>query len=121
MAIGLIFPVSVPLVPIPAMAVEGGGAGCPWLQDVMVELPGRTLTLGQNAFKNSEEPTTILGHQLYPNLDLLTLRIVSPDGQEWDVALTRLSSGKHCSAFYAGKPVRVIESEHIYGGTIAVR
>ncbi|WP_207461137.1 hypothetical protein [Azospirillum sp. SYSU D00513] len=108
------------LTAAPSLAAEGGG-GCPWMQEISVDLGGKTLTFGQDALKGSGEPANIDGYQLYPMLDQLKLRIVSPRGREWEVALTSLKAGKRCSAFYAGKPFLVSEDQHIYGGTVVTR
>ncbi|MGA1859977.1 hypothetical protein VH569_28670 [Azospirillum sp. 11R-A] len=82
--------------------------GCPWAQDVTLEINGKTLTLKQDAFTTtSSEPLEIEQFKVFPLIDQLKLRIIGPKGREWEAALTRLVSGKRCSAFYAGKPVLV--------------
>ncbi|BAI72379.1 hypothetical protein AZL_017410 [Azospirillum sp. B510] len=89
-----------------AQANEGAKSnGCPWSQDVTLEINGKTLTLKQDDFKtNSPEPLEIEQFKVFPLVDQLKLRIIGPKGREWEAALTRLVSGKRCSAFYAGKP-----------------
>lgn len=91
----------------PAQANEGAKPnGCPWAQDVTLEINGKTLTLKQEVFTvTTPEPVEIEQFKLYPLVDQLKLRIVGPKGREWEAALTRLVSGKRCSAFYVGKPV----------------
>lgn len=90
----------------PAQANEGAKPnGCPWAQDVTLEINGKTLTLKQDVFTvTTSEPVEIDQFKIYPLVDQLKLRIVGPKGREWEAALTRLVSGKRCSAFYAGKP-----------------
>ncbi|PWC39717.1 hypothetical protein [Azospirillum sp. TSO35-2] len=90
----------------PAAANEGAKSnGCPWAQDVTLEINGKTLTLNQSVFTTAgSEPVEIDQFKVYPLVDQLKLRIVGPKGREWEAALTRLVSGKRCSAFYAGKP-----------------
>ncbi|WP_376959501.1 hypothetical protein ABNQ39_06115 [Azospirillum sp. A26] len=92
-----------------AQANEGAKPnGCPWSQDVTLEINGKTLTLKQDAFTTtSAEPLEIEQFKVFPLIDQLKLRIIGPKGREWEAALTRLVSGKRCSAFYAGKPVLV--------------
>ncbi|WP_448207340.1 hypothetical protein [Azospirillum sp. sgz302134] len=96
----------------PAEASEkgGGGGGCPWAQDVTLEIGNKTLKLGQDAF-TSTEPLSIDGFQIYPLVNQLKLRILGPKGQEWEAALTRLQGGKRCNAFYVGKAFQVSDSE----------
>ncbi|WP_042695501.1 hypothetical protein [Azospirillum sp. B506] len=92
-----------------AQANEGAKSnGCPWSQDVTLEINGKTLTLKQEVFTTtSAEPVEIEQFKVFPLIDQLKLRIIGPKGREWEAALTRLVSGKRCSAFYAGKPVLV--------------
>lgn len=92
-----------------AQANEGAKSnGCPWAQDVTLEINGKTLTLKQDVFTStSAEPIEIETFKVVPLVDQLKLRIIGPRGREWEAALTRLVSGKRCSAFYAGKPVLV--------------
>ncbi|PWC58520.1 hypothetical protein TSH7_23680 [Azospirillum sp. TSH7] len=92
-----------------AQANEGAKSnGCPWAQDVTLEINGKTLTLKQDVFTTtSAEPIEIESFKVVPLVDQLKLRIIGPKGREWEAALTRLVSGKRCSAFYAGKPVLV--------------
>ncbi|PWC83818.1 hypothetical protein TSH100_19860 [Azospirillum sp. TSH100] len=89
-----------------AQANEGAKSnGCPWAQDVTLEINGKTLTLKQDVFTTtSAEPIEIETFKVVPLVDQLKLRIIGPKGREWEAALTRLVSGKRCSAFYAGKP-----------------
>lgn len=100
---------------VPASASEGakgGGNSCPWSQDVSLEIDGKTLTLNQSVFTtNSAEPTVVDGFQLYPLVDQLKLRVVGPRGREWEASLTRLVSGKRCSAFYVGKAYAVTHTD----------
>ncbi|MBP2298677.1 hypothetical protein [Azospirillum picis] len=93
----------------PVLANEGAKSnGCPWAQDVTLEINGKTLTLAQAVFTTtSADPVEIDRYKIYPLIDQLKLRIVGPKGREWEAALTRLVGGKRCSAFYAGKPVLV--------------
>lgn len=97
-----------------AQANEGAKSnGCPWAQDVTLEINGKTLTLKQDVFTTtSAEPIEIEAFKVVPLVDQLKLRIIGPKGREWEAALTRLVSGKRCSAFYAGKPVLVSNVTH---------
>ncbi|CAO3429661.1 hypothetical protein [Azospirillum doebereinerae] len=97
----------------PALANEGAKpSGCPWAQDVSLEINGKTLTLNQTVFAApSSEPVVIEPYQIYPLVDQLKLRIVGPKGREWEASLTRLVSGKRCSAFYVGKAFMVSDVE----------
>lgn len=97
-----------------------GGGGCPWAQDVTLEIAGKTLTLGQDTFTANGEPVTIEGFQIFPLLNQLKLRILGPKGQEWEAGLTRLSGGKRCNAFYVGKPYQISESDDEDDGKSAV-
>lgn len=93
----------VGLAPCPALA-EGG---CPWQQDVTVDLGGKkTLTLPQAVFDPKSEQQSVDGYELLPNVNQLLLRIAGPYGDIWEAALTRLA-GKRCVAYYVGKPVLV--------------
>jgi len=96
-----------------ALANEGAKSnGCPWAQDVSLEVNGKTLTLNQTMFAApSSEPVVIEPYRIYPLLDQLKLRIVGPKGREWEASLTRLVSGKRCSAFYVGKAFLVSDLE----------
>ncbi|MCG5243747.1 hypothetical protein [Azospirillum doebereinerae] len=100
-------------VAAPALANEGAKSnGCPWAQDVSLEINGKTLTLNQAVFAApSSEPVVIEPYQIYPLVDQLKLRIVGPKGREWEASLTRLVSGKRCSAFYVGKAFMVSDVE----------
>ncbi|CAO3423712.1 hypothetical protein [Azospirillum endophyticum] len=93
----------------PAQANEGAkSSGCPWSQDITLDINGKTLTLKQEVFTTtSSEPVEVEQFKVFPLVDQLKLRIIGPKGREWEAALTRLVSGKRCSAFYAGKPVLV--------------
>lgn len=99
----------------PSLASEGakaGGNGCPWAQDVSLEINGKSITLNQSVFTaTTAEPTVIDGYQFYPHVDQLKLRIVGPRGREWEASLTRLVGGKRCSAFYVGKAYAVSDSD----------
>ncbi|MBK1836311.1 hypothetical protein JHL17_02690 [Azospirillum sp. YIM B02556] len=92
-----------------AQANEGAKSnGCPWSQDITLEINGKTLTLKQDVFTTTgTEPVEVEQFKVFPLVDQLKLRIIGPKGREWEAALTRLVSGKRCSAFYAGKPVLV--------------
>ncbi len=106
--------VAVPmLVSVPALANEGAkSSGCPWAQDVSLDVNGTTLTMNQAMFTaNSSEPVVIDTYRIYPLVDQLKLRIVGPKGREWEASLTRLVSGKRCSAFYVGKAFMVSDIE----------
>ena len=96
----------------PAIANEGAKPnGCPWAQDITLEINGKTLTLKQEAFTTvTSEPIEIDQFKVFPLVDQLKLRIIGPKGREWEAALTRLVSGKRCSAFYAGKPALVSDT-----------
>lgn len=96
----------------PATASEGAKPnGCPWAQDITLEINGKTLTLKQDAFTTvTSEPIEIDQFKVFPLVDQLKLRIIGPKGREWEAALTRLVSGKRCSAFYAGKPALVSDT-----------
>ncbi|MFP5517707.1 MAG: hypothetical protein ACLGJC_32100 [Alphaproteobacteria bacterium] len=96
----------------PAIASEGAKPnGCPWAQDITLEINGKTLTLKQEAFTAmTSEPIEIDQFRVFPLVDQLKLRIIGPKGREWEAALTRLVSGKRCSAFYAGKPALVSDT-----------
>lgn len=101
------------LATAPALANEGAKSnGCPWAQDVSLEVNGKTLTLNQSMFTTvSSEPVVIEPYKIYPMVDQLKLRIVGPKGREWEASLTRLVSGKRCSAFYVGKAFVVSDAE----------
>ncbi|MBP2230681.1 hypothetical protein J2847_003986 [Azospirillum agricola] len=104
----------VPFTDSTALANEGAkpGGGCPWAQDVSLEVNGKTLTLNQAVFATAgAEPVVIEPYQIYPMVDQLKLRIVGPKGREWEASLTRLVSGKRCSAFYVGKAFLVSDVE----------
>lgn len=106
----------------PAAANEKpAGGGCPWAQDVKLDLNGKTLTLNQDAFSTKGEPLDLEGYQIYPLLDQLKLRILGPRGQEWEAGLTRLSGGKRCQAFYVGKPFQVSDETGDRNSLILVR
>ena len=115
------------LVPVvltvqPAAANEKpAGNGCPWAQDVKLDLNGKTLTLNQEAFSPKGEPLDLEGYQIFPLLDQLKLRILGPRGQEWEAGLTRLSGGKRCQAFYVGKPFQVSDETGDQNSLILVR
>lgn len=96
----------------PAKANEGAKPnGCPWAQDITLEINGKTLTLKQESFTAvTSEPIEIDQFKVFPLVDQLKLRIIGPKGREWEAALTRLVSGKRCSAFYAGKPALVSDT-----------
>ncbi|AWU93760.1 hypothetical protein [Azospirillum ramasamyi] len=96
----------------PATASEGAKPnGCPWAQDITLEINGKTLTLKQDAFTAAtSEPIEIDQFKVFPLVDQLKLRIIGPKGREWEAALTRLVSGKRCSAFYVGKPTLVSDT-----------
>lgn len=100
---------------LPASASEGakgGGNSCPWSQDVSLDIDGKTITLNQAVFTaTGAEPTVIDGYQFYPLVDQLKLRVVGPRGREWEASLTRLVSGKRCSAFYVGKAYAVTHTD----------
>ncbi|MDQ2105589.1 hypothetical protein [Azospirillum isscasi] len=103
---------------------KGGGAGgngCPWAQDVKLDLNGKTLTLNQEAFSAKGEPLDVEGYQIFPLLDQLKLRILGPRGQEWEAGLTRLVGGKRCQAFYVGKPFQVSDETGDRNSLILVR
>ncbi len=106
----LMLPLSVGTAP--AIAAEGAKPnGCPWAQDITLEINGKTLTLKQEAFTVvTSEPIEIDQFKVFPLIDQLKLRIIGPKGREWEAALTRLVSGKRCSAFYAGKPALVSDT-----------
>lgn len=87
----------------------GGGSGCPWQQDLSLEVGPVTLTVPQSVFDPKSLQTEIRGYTLYPNIDRLSLRILTPSGDTWEAALTRLG-GKRCTAFYVGKAVLVAEA-----------
>lgn len=101
------------LVAVPAFANEGAKSnGCPWAQDVSLEVNGKTMTLNQAMFAApAGEPIVMDPYQIYPLVDQLKLRIVGPKGREWEASLTRLVSGKRCSAFYVGKAFMVSDIE----------
>lgn len=106
--------IAVPfLAAAPALANEGAKSnGCPWAQDVSLEINGHSLTLNQAMFTvNTSEPVVMESYKIYPLVDQLKLRIVGPKGREWEASLTRLVSGKRCSAFYVGKAFLVSDIE----------
>ncbi|PNQ96049.1 hypothetical protein C1S70_25820 [Azospirillum argentinense] len=110
------------LTAAPAAANEKpAGGGCPWAQDVKLDLNGKTLTLNQEAFSAKGEPLDLEGYQIFPLLDQLKLRILGPRGQEWEAGLTRLSGGKRCQAFYVGKPFQVSDETGDRNSLILVR
>lgn len=107
-----LIPAVLAISPASASEKGGGGGGCPWIQDVKLDVGGKTLTVGQGFFTGSGEPLEQDGYHVYPLLNQLKLRIVGPHGQEWEAGLTRLTGGKRCNAFYVGKPVQVSDSEN---------
>ncbi|ANC91500.1 hypothetical protein A6A40_06050 [Azospirillum humicireducens] len=109
-AVALVLPLCIGTAP--AIASEGAKPnGCPWAQDVTLEINGKTLTLKQESFTAvTSEPIEIEQFKVFPLVDQLKLRIIGPKGREWEAALTRLVSGKRCSAFYAGKPELVSDT-----------
>lgn len=113
--VGAVLSAAVSLSSGPALASDGakaGGNGCPWAQDVTLEVNGKALTINQSVFTaKAIEPTVIDGYKLFPEVDQLKLRIVGPRGREWEAALTRLAGGKRCNAFYVGKAVAVTDTE----------
>ncbi|MGQ9369654.1 hypothetical protein [Azospirillum sp. ST 5-10] len=68
-----------------------------------------TLTLPQSVFSPKSLQSEIEGHTLFPDIDRLSLRILTPSGDTWQAALTRLG-GKRCTVFYVGKAVLVAEA-----------
>lgn len=96
----------------PALASDGGGApaasnGCPWSQDVTLELGGHQIVVPQTVFDAKLLQTNIDGYELVPATDQLMLRIFGPRGEMWEAALTRIVGGKRCTAFYVGRPFLV--------------
>ncbi|AWJ83279.1 hypothetical protein TSH58p_06895 [Azospirillum sp. TSH58] len=116
-----IVPAVLTVEPAAASDKPAGGGGCPWAQDVKLDLNGKTLTLNQDAFSAKGEPLALEGYQIYPLLDQLKLRILGPRGQEWEAGLTRLSGGKRCQAFYVGKPFQVSDETGDHNSLILVR
>lgn len=105
--------VGLSLLTTPAHANEGAKPnGCPWAQDVTVEINGKTMTLNQAMFATPPgEPILMDPYKIYPLIEEMKLRIIGPKGREWEASLTRLVSGKRCSAFYVGKPFVVSDIE----------
>jgi hypothetical protein len=101
------------LATTPALANEGAKSnGCPWAQDVSLEVNGKTMTLSQAMFAGPASEAIVMDpYKIYPLVDQLKLRIVGPKGREWEASLTRLVSGKRCSAFYVGKAFLVSDLE----------
>ncbi len=101
------------LVTVPALANEGAKSnGCPWAQDVSLEVNGKTMTLNQAMFVGPASEAIVMDpYKIYPLVDQMKLRIVGPKGREWEASLTRLVSGKRCSAFYVGKAFMVSDVE----------
>jgi hypothetical protein len=98
--------------PDTALASEKpAGGGCPWAQDVTLDLDGKPVKLAQDAFSASGEPVNVDGFQIYPLVNQLKLRIIGPRGQEWEAAMTRLSGGKRCNAFYVGKATKIAKPD----------
>ena len=97
-----------------AQANEGAKSnGCPWAQDVTLEINGRTLTLKQDVFTTtSAEPIEIETFKVVPLVDQLKRRIIAPKGREWEAAQTPLVSGQRWLAGYAGNPVLVSNVTH---------
>ncbi|WP_247886354.1 hypothetical protein [Azospirillum brasilense] len=114
-------PAVLTVEPAAASDKPAGGGGCPWAQDVKLDLNGKTLTLNQDAFSAKGEPLDLEGYQIFPLLDQLKLRILGPRGQEWEAGLTRLSGGKRCQAFYVGKPFQVSDETSDRNSLILVR
>lgn len=100
-------------VSAPALANEGAKSNsCPWAQDVSLEVNGKTMTLNQAMFAGPASEAIVMDpYKIYPLVDQLKLRIVGPKGREWEASLTRLVSGKRCSAFYVGKAFLVSDLE----------
>ncbi|HYG90564.1 MAG TPA: hypothetical protein VD978_30390 [Azospirillum sp.] len=90
-----------------ALAAEGGGNGCPWAQDLTLELGYKSITVPQTIFAPNSPGLSVDGYELSPDLNALSLRIVDPRGEVWQAALTRLAGGKRCTVFYVGRPTRV--------------
>ncbi len=101
------------LIATPAQANEGAKSnGCPWAQDVSLEVNGKTMTLNQAMFATPPgEPILMDPYKIYPLIEEMKLRIIGPKGREWEASLTRLVSGKRCSAFYVGKAFLVSDIE----------
>ncbi|MBP2312006.1 hypothetical protein [Azospirillum soli] len=116
-----LLPVFLAAGPAAANEKGAGGGGCPWIQDVTLDVGGKTLTVGQGFFTSTGEPLEQDGYHVYPLVNQLKLRIVGPHGEEWEAGLTRLTGGKRCNAFYVGKPVQVSDSENDGRGLILTR
>lgn len=100
---------AIGLPPVPALAAEGGGSGCPWQQDVSLVLDTKTLTIPPAVFETKSGPAPVIdGYELQPNVNALVLRVLSPRGELWEAALTRVGA-KRCTGFYVGKPVLIAE------------
>ena len=101
------------LVTVPALANEGAKSnGCPWAQDVSLEVNGKTMTLNQAMFVGPASEAIVMDpYKIYPLVDQMKLRIVGPKGREWEASLTRRVSGKRCSACYVGKAFMVSDVE----------
>ena len=91
-----------------AQASEGGGSsGCPWAQDIKLDLNGKSITVPQTIFDPKNPNPMVDGYELRPNREALTLRIVGPRGEEWRAALTHLAGGKRCTVSYVGRATPV--------------
>ncbi len=93
-----------------ALAAQGGGTGCPWAQDVTLDLGGRSIIIPQSVFDPKNLSPSVDGYELRPSLETLSMQIIGPAGQVWHAALTRVASGKRCTAFYIG-PAMPLEDE----------
>lgn len=96
-----------------AQAAQGGGTGCPWAQDVTLDLGGRSITVPQSVFDPKNLSPTVDGYELRPSLETLSMQIIGPAGQIWHAALTRVASGKRCTAFYVGPPTPLEDEEAV--------
>lgn len=92
---------------LPAWAAEGGGSGCPWAQDVTLDLDGKPLTIPQAIFAPKNANPMVDGYEMRPDIDGLSLRIIGPHGTVWQAALTRIVGGKRCTVFYVGRATAV--------------
>lgn len=112
------FIVVLALTAQPAHANGGGGGGgaastCPWTQDLKLQIGKKELTVTQEMLDPKAGPQSVDGYELRPNLDQLTLQVITPRGQIWEASMTRLVRGKRCSAYYVGKPFIVEETEAV--------
>ncbi|WP_051340812.1 hypothetical protein [Azospirillum halopraeferens] len=95
--------------PSAAMAAEGARNACPWQQDLSLAIGPKTLTVPQSVFNPKALQSEIDGYTLFPDVERLSLRVMTPAGDTWEAPLTVLG-GKRCIAYYVGRATLVAEA-----------